>query len=224
MQDFSDRLSDMTNRCVRGLFLLALALFASSLPTNARAHPHVWVDYYVDAVSNKDGIYKLKFRWHFDDMFTSMLKEDFHIRAITPETIATLRDSAFGNLKNYHYYTNLKLDGQPFEPSDISDFNAEVKGQNMEYTFSVQLPHPAKTVEIALYDPEFYVDIGPPVQPLSADKPGLMSSATMKPKDFVTTSADAGATAGTCSWKQGEPRVSASWGKFAVFVVNCVAH
>jgi hypothetical protein len=50
-----------------------------------------------------------------------------------------------------------------------------------------------------------------------------MATATMKPKDFLSSSAEGGAKAPTCLWTQGQPRVSATWGKFALFVVNCEA-
>ena len=142
---------------------------------------------------------------------------------LSAKDIETLRQGSFSNLKNYHYYINVKLDGEDFKPQEVTDFTAQFKGLNLEYNFTIDLPHPAKKMELSLYDPEFYVDIGPPIQPMSPDHPGIMSETTMKPKDFISTSADAGAKAPTCSWKQGQPRVSASWGKFAVFVVNCEA-
>jgi hypothetical protein len=210
-------------RFVNAPFLLALCLAILALPLKASAHPHVWVDYYVDAVGSRNGITKLKFRWHFDDMFTSMIKEDFHVQNLGAKDVETLRKGAFSNLKNYHYYINVKIDGQDFKPEEIADFNATLKDKNIEYTFTINLPHPAKKLELSLFDPEFYVDIGPPIQPMSPDKPGIMAQTTMKPKDFITTSAEDGAKAPNCSWKQGEPRVSASWGKFAVFIVNCEA-
>jgi len=215
----------MTKKSIVRLFYFFCGLTACGMPHGAFAHPHVWVDYYVNAVGGKGGITKLKFRWHFDDMFTSMVKEDFHVRTITPENIKRLKDGAFSNLKNYHYYTNIKLDGRDFEPrdKDVTDFNAEMKGLNLEYTFTINLPQAARKLDLSLYDPEFYVDIGPPIQKMSPDAPGVMASATMKPKDFISTSAEAGAKPPTCVWHQGEPRVSATWGKFAVFTVTCEA-
>ena len=183
------------------IFCFVLGAIGLGVPRSAAAHPHVWVDYYVNAVAGKDGITKLKFRWHFDDMFTSMVKEDFHVQTLGAKDVETLRKGAFSNLKNYHYYINVRLDGEDFKPQDVTDFSAQMKGLNLEYTFTINLPHPAKKMELSLYDPEFYVDIGPPVQPLSADAPGIMSSATLKPKEFITTSAEAGAKAPSCAWK-----------------------
>jgi hypothetical protein len=215
----------MSSRLVRFLhFFFALCLVTVIAPRAADAHPHVWVDYYVNAVGGAGGITKLKFRWHFDDMFTSMVKEDFHVqRNLNAKDIKTLQDGAFSNLKNYHYYVYMKLDGKEFDPQDIADFSAKMVGQNLEYIFTINLPHPVKKLELSLYDPEFYVDIGPPIQPLSSDSPGIMASASMKPKDFLSTSAEAGAKPPSCAWHQGEPRVSATWGKFALFTVTCEA-
>jgi len=210
-------------RFVNASFCLVLCVAILAVPQPVAAHPHVWVDYYVDAVGSKDGITKLKFRWHFDDMFTSMVKEDFHVQNLGAKDVETLRKGAFSNLKNYHYYINVKIDGEDFKPEEVADFNAAFKGLNLEYNFTIDLPKPAKKLELSLYDPEFYVDIGPPIQPMSPDKPGIMAQTTMKPKNFISTSAEAGAKAPTCSWTQGQPRVSASWGKFALFVVNCEA-
>ena len=205
------------------MFNFVAGLAALVWPAHAYAHPHVWVDYYVNAVSNKDGITKLKFRWHFDDMFTSMVKEDFHVQKLGAQKAEQLRKGAFNNLKNYHYYIYTKLDGKEFDPQDVSDFDAQMKGINLEYTFTINLPHPTKKLELSLYDPEFYVDIGPPIESPDAQTPGIMATATMKPKDFLSSSAEGGAKPPKCSWTQGQPRVSATWGKFALFVVNCEA-
>jgi ABC-type uncharacterized transport system substrate-binding protein len=202
-----------------GILILCAVLF----PLRADAHPHVWVDYYVNVVANAEGITKLKFRWHFDDMFTSMVKEDFQVKKIDAKTVTLLRDKAFSNLKNYHYYIYTKVDGSEFDPEQISDFGAEMKGNNLEYTFTITLPHPAKKFELSLYDPEFYVDVGPPLQQPEAEQTGIMAAAKMVPKEFLSSSAEGGAKAPACSWKQGEPRVSATWGKFALFEVNCQA-
>jgi len=206
------------------LTLILAAFFAFfGFAKPATAHPHVWVDYYVDVIGGAGGMTKIKFRWHFDDMFTSMVKEDFHVSTLGPKEVETLRKGAFSNLKNYHYYIYLKIDGQDVEPQDVTDFGAALKGRSLEYTFTVPLTHAAKKLEISLFDPEFYVDIGPPIQPMSADAPGIMASATMKPKDFLTTSAESGAKAPSCVWHQGQPRVSATWGKFALFTITCDA-
>jgi len=201
------------------LCLLMLVGWTSS----AMAHPHVWVDYSVEAVSTKEGITKLKFRWHFDEMFTSMVTEDFGIKEITPKNTITLRDKAFANLKNYHYYTYMKLDGKEFDPTEISDFSAELKNRRLDYLFTITLPHPTQALELSLYDEEFYVDIGPPMMSPETESVGIMAKAVQKPKNFLSAAAEDGAPLPVCEYHDGQPRLSASWGKFAVFVVNCKA-
>ena len=197
--------------------ILAINLLASS----AHAHPHMWVDYYIDAVANKDGIIKLKFRWSFDEMFTTMVQGDFNIKAITPHDVVTLRDHAFANLKNYHYYTNITADGVAFTPQETSDFDAKLNGKNLEYTFTITLPHASQSVDVSLFDPEFYVDIGPPMTKPNANKPGIMAGATSAPKPFVTSSADKDAAAPECVFHMGKDRISETWGAYPMFIVSC---
>ena len=204
-----------------GLFV-ALLLFPETV-SPASAHPHVWVDYTVDVVASPEGITKLKFHWSFDEMFSDMVFSDFKIKKMTPDNVVFLRDHAFANLKNYHYYLFITADGQEFEPQQIADFDAKIKNKILEYYFTVTLPHPAKNVDATLYDSEFYVDIGPPMQKPVANKPGIMEGATSDPKPFITSSAEGGAQPPLCAYKSGETRVSPVWGKFPVYVVSCHA-
>jgi hypothetical protein len=213
----------MSSHCKFPLLGLCAALFALGAPRPAWSHPHVWVDYYVDVAGTKEGIAKLNFRWHFDAMFTSMLKEDFGVKSVTPREVQILRDNAFSNLRHYHYYIFAKLDGKNFEPQEISNFGAEMKGKNIEYTFTVSLPHPASKLELSLYDPEFYVDIGPPIAGLSVDSPGAATKGDLKPKPFISVSAEKGASPPTCDVPQSKPRISETWGKFTVYTIMCRA-
>jgi hypothetical protein len=201
-----------------GVFTLLFMLVVSQ---PGAAHPHVWVAYHVDVVGTKDGITKLHFRWHFDATFTSTVQEAFHIKAITPKDVPTLRDKAFSNLHNYHYLIFAKLDGTDFEPKSVSNFGAEMKGKNLEYTFTVDLPHPTKALELSLYDPEFYIDIGPPIVGMSVDRPGTVTAEGLKPEPFVSVSAEKGAAPPTCDVPQGKTRISDTWGTFTVFVLTC---
>jgi hypothetical protein len=201
-----------------GVFTLLLMMLLSQ---PGAAHPHVWVAYYVHVAGTKDGITQLHFRWHFDATFTSAVQELLHVKAITPKEVPTLRDKAFSNLHNYHYLIFAKLDGANFEPKSISNFGAEMKGKNLEYTFTVDLPHPTKVLELSLYDPDFYIDIGPPIVGMSVDRPGTVTAEGLKPEPFVSVSAEKGATKPTCDVPQGKARISDTWGKFTVFVLTC---
>jgi hypothetical protein len=201
----------------------AAGLLTLGVPRHAPAHPHVWVDYDVSVGGTKAGITKLKFRWHFDEMFSSMIMGNFAIKSITPRDVETLRTKAFANLRNYHYFIHAKLDSGVFEPEDITDFGAALKGKNLEYTFTVALPHATQNLEFSLYDTEFYVDIGPPIEETPPDPADTTAPPTMKPKPFLSSFSEDTSTPPVCEQHQGEPRTSETWGNFVVFVITCRA-
>ena len=201
------------------VFLLFLAGFSAS----AFAHPHVWISYYVKVLGDEKGITALRFRWEVDPMFTEMVKGDFKLKTITEKDSAFIKSHAFDNLKNYHYYMDIKADGAAFVPKEVQDFKAREIGdkeKGLEYDFTVKLPHPVKKLVFSLFDPEFYVDIEPPMQEVSPDKPGIMATASYKPKEFIDKEG-VNPNAFVCEAKDGKPRESI-WGTFPVVVVSCV--
>lgn len=215
-------------------FVVALAMVA--WPQVALAHPHVWVNYWVKVLSSKEGITALEFTWRFDAMFSDLVKEELGLKTIAEKDSALVKGRAFDNLKNFNFFMDIKTDGKAFVPPDVSGFKVSEqsskigaeegggKGKGLVYIFSVKLPHPVREVNFSLFDPEFYVDIEPPMQELKMAKPGIMAVAKMEPKEFVSVAVVdggvKGAVAPVCAVKEGVPRNSV-WGEFPVFVVAC---
>lgn len=200
----------------------AFGLFLLGAPP-ALAHPHVWVTYTMKVTGGKDGIQKIRFVWRFDAMFTQMVKEEFDLKTITTKDSALIEKKAFANLKNYNYYTHIIADGQEFRPQAVEDFSAEMKGENLQYTFTIALPKPAKKMELSIWDEEFYVDLDPPTMEKSSDKtPGFMSVKNFVVKPFVSVDSVGGAPAPSCNPRTQE-RENVTWGKFTTFVVECKA-
>lgn len=207
---------------LRFLPWLLLLLPALSLARPALAHPHVWADYWVEAVGDSAGIVELRFTWRFDTMFSDMVRKDLGIGKMTPDAIVKLRDKAFANLQNYHYYIYIKHDGTELLPLQVKDFTARDHGEQLEYIFTVALPKPAKTVDVTLYDEEFYVDIGPPMLDTGAPS-GIMAKARPQPQNFVSAKARDGAKAPLCTQSAGITRNHPMWGDFQTFTAHCVA-
>lgn len=199
-----------------------LLLPALSLARPATAHPHVWADYWVEVISDREGITELRFTWRFDTMFSAMLRNDLKIGKLTPDAIQKLRDKAFGNLKNFHYYIYIKHDGTELLPQEVKDFSARDHGEQIEYLFTITLPKPAKTLDVTLYDEELYVDIGPPMQDSGAPS-GIMAKAQPKPQSFVTTSARKGAKVPVCTQEAGMTKTNPMWGNYQTYTAHCVA-
>lgn len=211
------------NRNSRRFFAWCVALLILAGPTGrVEAHPHVWVDYRVKAIGNKSGITKLRFTWRFDAMFSQLIREDKNINMIGDKEIKILHDQVFSNLQNYHYYITAKLDGADFEPKKVEDFTARMHGKQLEYEFTVLLPKPAQNLELSLFDEEFYVDIGPPVDKIPAPAGGsFMAPASRQVQAFVTSASEDAAVAPRCEYQEGMPRVNKMWGNFTTFIVTC---
>lgn len=214
----------MRRFCTRWLTHALLLLVFCGLPLGqAMAHPHVWITYTLHVVSNKSGISKLQFNWRFDQMFTSMVQEDFNLKNISEKDSAFLKDKAFSNLKNFHYYLWIKADGVDVIPDDVGDFVAKMHGDQLGYTFTVALPKPTQKLELSLFDDSFYVDLSPPMKETISDKvSSFMSPRSFEPKDFVFSTAEDGAKPAVCARKK-TPHVSDVWGTFNTYTLICQA-
>ncbi|HVY12052.1 MAG TPA: DUF1007 family protein [Alphaproteobacteria bacterium] len=203
-----------------GLLFLSAAIFAQP----AEAHPHVWVTYTLKAVSGKQGLSRIDFTWRFDAMFSEMALEAAGLKKVSAGDSKTLEEKAFSNLKNYHYYTYITADGVEFKPETVHNFSAEMKGKNLVYHFSIALPKPAKKLEIAIWDDEFYVDLDPPTEEVPNDKAGsFMSERKFAAKPFVGAESENGAKPPACTQRE-KDHVSEIWGKFITYIVECQAN
>lgn len=130
------------------------------------SHPHVFIDASVKIVFDEKGLAGARITWVFDEMFSSMIIMDFDRnknRQFEPEEVAEVKAGAFSNLKEYEYFTHIKIDGKPFRVTFVSDFSAKIKKDHMIYTFFVPCHVCATTafkqLRLSVYDPEFYSDI-----------------------------------------------------------------
>lgn len=145
---------------------LAIALFASWVSTSpVAAHPHVFIDYAVTVLFDDAGVKGIRMSWTFDEMYSSMLFHDYTSRPrgpLTPADIESLEKGAFRDTADYHYFVDVKLNGQAVTVKDVTDFDARFEQHRMTYFFTVQLhtdaPDARNTLEIQAFDHEFYID------------------------------------------------------------------
>lgn len=127
----------------------------------ALAHPHVWVDYAIEARFNTEGLAGFQHRWTFDEMFSSQILEMFDTdrdgQFSTQET-EEVRQGAFEYLSEYDYFIQIKINGTPFHVGAIQDFQATIQGHHVVYDFFVPCPVPAsretKAVHLLIADME----------------------------------------------------------------------
>ena len=96
------------------------------------------------------------------------------------------------NLKSFHFYTGVLIDGNPFEVNYITDFKAAMVGDKLEYSFftpcHVKAHANPKEIKVAVYDKTFYTYVayhqeGKQLDP-KADPFFTATQAPASPDDF----------------------------------------
>ncbi len=146
--------------------LALLGLGAVALPRPAAAHPHIFIEEHVEVLFDQDSVTGLRMTWSFDELYSSMLRSDYtgtKKGPITAKDVKSLHDKAFTNLASVHYFTTVSLDGQPVTLGTPKDFEASFNADDKAiYSFVIPLSLPKASaknlLEIAVFDPEYYVD------------------------------------------------------------------
>jgi ABC-type uncharacterized transport system substrate-binding protein len=131
------------------------------------AHPHVFIDNRVTFVFDAEKVTALRLNWAFDEVFSDSLLMQFD--ADGDGTFDDLESKAVGegtlpNLKMFHYFTYVWVDGKQLDPIDPTEFAASVDGQRVvTFHMTVPLPQPVdpRTAALAteVYDREYYVQV-----------------------------------------------------------------
>jgi ABC-type uncharacterized transport system substrate-binding protein len=152
--------------------LAAYGVAASLLlgATPAAAHPHVWIDAFVEVLFTDDKITGLRINWTFDPFFTGMATADFDANqdgVLDPQEASTLAALSAENLKESGFFSKVWLDGDPLTIEAVDDFRVWLADDRLHYAFVVAMPSPVDPIttslDISLYDPTFYVEITPDV-------------------------------------------------------------
>lgn len=147
------------------IYALCILLFLM-ISATVQGHPHVWIQSAVIFYFDNDGMSGFKQEWVLDEMFSRMIIHDYDSNQngeLEPEEVEKVFKGAFINLKNYNYFTHVKIDGSPFEVKFVKDFNAKIIEDSVVYHFFVPCHVKAvssfKEIRIAVYDESFYTDI-----------------------------------------------------------------
>ena len=149
--------------------LAAAALILSVLidAGPAAAHPHVFIENKMAFVFDAGKVTALRLTWVFDDVFSDSLLMQFD--ADGDGTFDALESKAVGegvlpNLKMFHYFTYVFVDGKQLDPIDPADFVASVDDKRIvTFQMKVPLPQPvdprAAALAAEIYDSEYYVQV-----------------------------------------------------------------
>jgi ABC-type uncharacterized transport system substrate-binding protein len=149
------------------VFRIALAAAALSLCTShAAAHPHVFLYSGLQIIFDDKGLAGVRVLWVFDEMFSNMIISEFDQngnRRFEPSEIEAVKDGAFSYLRNFDYFTHIKIDGKPFKVKFVTDFSAKIKENKLVYQFLVPCHVSAidafKEVKLSIYDHSYYCSV-----------------------------------------------------------------
>ncbi len=143
---------------------VALGLIGQSGP--AAAHPHVWITDVTTFLFKERQLVGIHHHWSFDEIFSSFVIQE-HDRdgngAFDQPETASVQAAAFSKLREYGYFTHLRVDGDPLPLDQVEDFQATIVDGVLSYDFTLTLPAvvepAAQTLVVGIYDPEYYVEV-----------------------------------------------------------------
>ncbi|HET6450418.1 MAG TPA: DUF1007 family protein [Spirochaetia bacterium] len=144
-------------------WLGVLLALGAALP--AAAHPHVFIDSRTTLVFDRGTFQGIHLQWTFDPMFSTMILGDYdpgHTGRFTAAQAAALKQGAFDNLVNYHYFVAIWIGGAPLRKLPIEKFTPSVTEKNrLVYSFFIPLGLPVRAEEqrvlLTVYDDSYYV-------------------------------------------------------------------
>ena len=170
--------------------IAAFALMSMFAAAPAAAHPHVFIENKMAFVFDAGKVTALRLSWAFDDVFSDSLLMQFD--ADGDGAFDELESKAVGegvlpNLKMFHYFTYVFVDGKQLDPIDPADFVASVDDKRIvTFRMMVPLPQPVDPRSAALaaeiYDSEYYVqvDLAPQDPATLENADGAPCSATLR--------------------------------------------
>src|SRR5687768_18506435 len=93
----------------------------------AAAHPHVFIENKMAFVFDAGKVTALRLTWAFDDVFSDSLLTQFDADgdgAFDDLEIKAVGEGVLPNLKMFHYFTYVFVDGKQLDPIDPADFAA----------------------------------------------------------------------------------------------------
>jgi ABC-type uncharacterized transport system substrate-binding protein len=145
--------------------LASLAIFMVSAAPAALAHPHVWVEMRSDVVFDNAGkIAGVNVEWTFDDAYAQMALDglDANKDGVYSESeIAPLTTENMKSLKDYGYFTVMRLDGKQLETGEAKEAGQLYANDKLKLHFHVPLREPLDPRSgefiVKVYDPDFFI-------------------------------------------------------------------
>jgi ABC-type uncharacterized transport system substrate-binding protein len=146
-------------------FAACLLLMPATVPI-ASGHPHVFIENTLTLIFDKQGLEGVHVTWVFDEFFSNMIACDYDANRngrLEASEAKNIKEKAFSNLKNFDYFTFIRIDERPFKVKYIREFSAELKKGNLIYRFLIPCHVKAgsgyRQFIISQYDPTYYTSV-----------------------------------------------------------------
>ncbi|MBT3281261.1 MAG: DUF1007 family protein [Campylobacteraceae bacterium] len=127
---------------------------------NLFAHPHTFIEIYPTIEVKNNQTNKINFKWVLDEMTSSMLIMEFDQNSnnkIDEDENIYILDNYFAPLKDYNFYTNIRLNDKiQFFPK-TTNFKATIEENRICYYFDIQEKYNIKDVKFDFGDEDFFV-------------------------------------------------------------------
>jgi len=155
-------------QCVFVFFLLGtVSSVQLALPRSGQAHPHIWIDALTEVVFDGNGRFSgLRVYWVFDEFYSTYATEGLDTNndgKLEPNELAPLAADNVRNLKDYGYFTWVKVNGEVPAYTEVTDYGLRYVDNRLAMWFLLPLltpvdPHESQ-VSFTLYDPTYYIAI-----------------------------------------------------------------
>ena len=147
-------------------FLVCLGFLLLDFPYGCFSHPHVFIENTLTIVFDQKGMAGVRVKWVFDELFSSMITEDYdknHNGNLENYEIRIIKEKAFSNLKNFDFFTFIEIHGKPFTVQYVREFTASLTKGKLNYEFyipcHVSATNSFKELKISQYDPSYYTSM-----------------------------------------------------------------
>lgn len=190
--------------------LLAPFFATAAGPSPAAGHPHIWIKDRATLDMENRRVVAITQEWTFDTFFSAALIKDFDANKdgkLDAAEIAATKKNAFDALKDFGYFTHVRVNGKKVPLADVRAFSARIEDGKVVYTFTLRLPEPIdprhQKAAFLFYDHSYYVDVAVAdaksvslkngagcTVALSDDKENPIYFGLVVPKKVVVTCAD----------------------------------
>ena len=141
---------------MRYIYLFLFPIFLS-------AHPHMFIDVYLNIVEKNNKFETIEVDWVFDDMNSAILIMDYDLnrdRKFSPDEIKLFKDEVFKILvAQHHSYTYLKLNSKEIDVSEkIANFTLSIRDDKffqLSYIIDLKKIKNRNYFELSFYDENY---------------------------------------------------------------------